>query len=122
MTTPTQAAEERRAEIVRLADMIARDVAEIDDRTSPEDWPEAMLVTPDELKSIVIYRLQVALTAREEVGWEHWHKLVDAIPDYEWPSPNIYGEWKKSEKVSFVERVVRDHLVALASRPGVEKE
>jgi hypothetical protein len=66
-----------------------------------------------------ITALTAALAAREEVDWEHWHKLVDAIPDYEWPSANIHGEWKKSDKVSFVERVVRDHMAALAARPGV---
>lgn len=32
---------------------IIRDVAELPDRTSPEDWPEAMLVTADELRTIL---------------------------------------------------------------------
>jgi hypothetical protein len=36
-----------------LADTIVREVAELPDRTSPADWPEAMLVTADELRSIV---------------------------------------------------------------------
>jgi hypothetical protein len=36
-----------------VAEMVARDVAELGDRTSPDDWPEAMLVTADELTIIV---------------------------------------------------------------------
>ncbi len=36
-----------------LAQTIVRDVAELPDRTSPDDWPEAMLVTSEELHSIV---------------------------------------------------------------------
>jgi hypothetical protein len=41
-----------------LADLICRDVAELPDRNSPADWPEAMLVTRDELRSIVLAALQ----------------------------------------------------------------
>lgn len=36
-----------------LADRIVLRVAELPDRTSPDDWPEAMLVTADELRAIV---------------------------------------------------------------------
>jgi hypothetical protein len=36
-----------------LACLIVRDVAELPDRTSPEDQPDMMLVTADELRSIV---------------------------------------------------------------------
>lgn len=36
---------------------IVRDVAELPDRTSPEDWPEAMLVTGEELIEIMWTRL-----------------------------------------------------------------
>lgn len=36
-----------------IADLIVRSVAELPDRTSPEDWPEAMIVTDAELRSIV---------------------------------------------------------------------
>lgn len=38
---------------MRLIDNVIRDVAELPDRTSPEDWPEAMLVTADELRMIL---------------------------------------------------------------------
>lgn len=36
-----------------LAIEIVQRVAELPDRTSPDDWPEAMLVTSDELRTIV---------------------------------------------------------------------
>ncbi len=34
-------------------DAIVRDIAELPDRTSPPEWPEAMLVTADELRTIL---------------------------------------------------------------------
>ena len=34
-------------------DEVIRDIAEMDDRDSPPEWPEAMLVTADELKEII---------------------------------------------------------------------
>ncbi len=37
----------------RVVDQIVRDVAELPDRTSPEDQPDMMLVTADELTLIV---------------------------------------------------------------------
>lgn len=36
-----------------LVDRIVQRVAELPDRASPDDWPEAMLVTADELRTIV---------------------------------------------------------------------
>lgn len=36
---------------------IIRDVAELPDRTSPEDWPDAMLVEPVELNDILVSHL-----------------------------------------------------------------
>lgn len=42
-----------RDDITRLADKIVRDVAELPDRDSPEDWPEAMIVTGEELHMII---------------------------------------------------------------------
>lgn len=36
------------------ADWIVREVAELPDRNSPTDWPDAMLVTADELRSIIL--------------------------------------------------------------------
>lgn len=41
-----------------VAARVVQDVAELPDRTSPDDWPEAMLVTADELTAIVERALQ----------------------------------------------------------------
>lgn len=43
------------------ADAAVQAVAELPDRTSPDDWPEAMLVTADELRAIVKQALVAAL-------------------------------------------------------------
>ncbi len=40
-----------------IATQIVRDVAELPDRTSPEDQPDMMLVTSDELTAIVLSSL-----------------------------------------------------------------
>lgn len=37
---------------------VIRDVAELPDRSSPPDWPDAMLVTADELRTIIESRLE----------------------------------------------------------------
>lgn len=46
---------------------ICRDVAELPDRDSPEDWPEAMLVTADELHCILVNRLTALRSNHDEV-------------------------------------------------------
>lgn len=43
-----------------VASLVIRDVAELPNRTSPEDWPEAMLVTAEELENILRARLSAA--------------------------------------------------------------
>lgn len=50
----------RNARHERIADYICQDVAELPDRTSPADQPEMMLVTRDELYSIICYALERA--------------------------------------------------------------
>lgn len=53
-----------------IATTVCRQVAELPDRNSPEDWPEAMLVTADELHMIVREALGAAAPAQEaEDGW-----------------------------------------------------
>lgn len=42
-----------------IVENIIRDVAELPDRTSPEDWPDAMLVTADELDEILQRHLNI---------------------------------------------------------------
>ena len=49
---------------------ICQRVSELPDRNSPEDWPEAMLVTADELSMIVADELHNAgAVAAEPTGW-----------------------------------------------------
>lgn len=43
---------------------VLSDVAELPDRTSPDDEPDMMLVTAEELKIILCTRLSEALTSR----------------------------------------------------------
>lgn len=46
----------------QIASAICKDVSELEDRNSPADWPEAMLVTADELRTIVLAQLENAAT------------------------------------------------------------
>ena len=43
-----------------IAAAIAQEVAELPDRTSPDDWPEAMLVTAEELMLICEREIEAA--------------------------------------------------------------
>ena len=43
----------KRNNLATTEDEIIRHVAELPDRSSPEDWPEAMLVTENELRKII---------------------------------------------------------------------
>ena len=45
---------EANARIDNIAARVCRSVAELPDRDSPEGWPEAMLVTHEELHAIVL--------------------------------------------------------------------
>ncbi len=51
-----------RARLEARIDRIVQRVAEMPDRTSPEDWPEAMLVTSKELHDICADELSEVLT------------------------------------------------------------
>lgn len=46
-----------------VANAVAKRVAELSDRSSPDDWPEAMLVTAEELIFIVQDELHEAFSA-----------------------------------------------------------
>lgn len=54
----TVAAKARRETLIAS---IVNDVAELPDRTSPDDWPDAMLVTADELRNIMVARIPLLL-------------------------------------------------------------
>lgn len=59
LTAAPPAATFDREEVAKVADLIVRDVAELPDRTSPDDWPEAMLVTGEELHALIVERFSV---------------------------------------------------------------
>lgn len=48
---------------VAIADRVVRLVGEMDDRTSPEDWPEAMLVTGEELHAFILLAFETETEA-----------------------------------------------------------
>lgn len=73
-------AHEPSTDVVEAADVAERvvlDVSELPDRTSPADWPDAMLVTADELHAIVAEHATAAIAAMrpesERVGIVAWH-------------------------------------------------
>jgi len=76
-------------EAMEAAQRIAQEVAELPDRTSPDDWPEAMLVTTDELIAIVAR----ALLQQREAIIEEWLDcaMVDALME----GPALKG-WNRS--------------------------
>lgn len=49
------------SEFDQFVNAVLRDVAELPDRTRPDDAPEIMLVTSEELKTILCARLNEAL-------------------------------------------------------------
>lgn len=59
------------AEPSAIADRICNEVAELGDRNSPEDWPEAMLVTHAELHAIVVDALADQPTGATENRIDH---------------------------------------------------
>jgi hypothetical protein len=52
------------SEFDQFVNAVLREVAELPDRTSPDDEPDMMLVTADELKTIICTRLNEALSSR----------------------------------------------------------
>ena len=61
-----------------IATSVCRAVSELPDRNSPQDWPEAMLVTGDELHQIVgdsVIDRQQRNRLAEPVAWRHSRTL-----------------------------------------------
>lgn len=64
-----------------IAAAVCQRVAELPDRNSPEDWPEAMLVTGQELIDVVTCELEQAQAAPQGVvAWMH-PETLDVIHD-----------------------------------------
>jgi hypothetical protein len=51
-----------RDDLSQIADLIVRDVCELPDRTSPDDWPEALLVTSEELHTLIVEQFAEAFS------------------------------------------------------------
>lgn len=61
---------------------IAVAVSELPDRTSPDDWPEHMLVTASELSLIIEARILPELESAFESGKEEGADLIRFSPEY----------------------------------------
>lgn len=63
-----------------IAAAVCQRVAELDDRSSPADWPEAMLVTQDELQTILFEELAAALPAAPAKAADALQRSAFAVP------------------------------------------
>lgn len=70
-----------------IAEQVVQIVAELPDRTSPDDWPEAMLVTADELRDIVSDAVLAA------PAWDRPPEALDAKVVRGWMTA-AYVRWK----------------------------
>ena len=77
-------------------DNVLRDVAELPDRNSPEDWPEAMLVTGDELRQIIVthapaepMNAQPLEALRANHQWHIDHDEDDGYPGSDLEATNL---------------------------------
>lgn len=82
-----------REEIERIADKICLSVAEIPDRFSPEDQPEMMLVTPAELRVIILQALEdsheqtIQAVAKLAEALAPFRKQIETVDDSGFGSP-----------------------------------
>lgn len=60
-----------------LADKLVLDVCELPDRTSPEDWPEALLVTSEELHAMAMTAFETVARGARNTALEEAAFLVD---------------------------------------------
>ena len=65
---------------VKVIERFITDVAELPDRTSPDDWPDAMLVTADELRGLLT-PMVAALSAMQGDGW----RGIESAPKQQFP-------------------------------------
>lgn len=70
--------------IEQVIERVVREVAELPDRTSPEDWPAAMLVTSEELAAVIATHLRTLLAERDRL-----QGLVKEVLDYTKPPDNF---------------------------------
>ncbi len=89
--TEIQPAVEPAITVEYIVEHIIRDVAELPDRTSPEEWPEAMIVTGDELERIVTDHVAPALAQRDQ-----WLANTNSAADREASIAAALLNWSRS--------------------------
>lgn len=88
-----------------IAAEVCRTVAELPDRNSPEDWPEAMLVTADELRSIVMAALSTNAGEAAPAATMPTDEQIIAVWNA-WPRQSISS---RAKAVEFFRAVVAAH-------------
>lgn len=109
-----------------IAGLICRAVAELPDRNSPEDWPEAMLVTHKELRAIVLDALASPASATPAVQQSELELKgpadFDHLTPLSWDADyrDLWLRWQAAEANKMIYR--RAWLsVAPAARPRFAK-
>lgn len=94
-----------------IANQVCQSVAELPDRDSPPDWPQAMLVTSDELRNIVLNAINDAAPQAQpadalDVAFEAVRKRFCKLPRYSFlldgkgnvrRVPSFTGNWVEFE-------------------------
>ncbi len=88
---------------------IIRDVCELPDRTSPDDWPEVMLVTPEELTIILERHLA---QAGRPVDREAIARIIEP-----WQEPIGPDALAKADAIAALPTIGRDGWLDIASAP-----
>lgn len=72
------------SDLRELEDELCRDAAELPDRTSPDDYPDMLLLTPEELIGFLrVYGAAVRAEAESVPTWDDERtKLIEALQEY----------------------------------------
>lgn len=101
-----------------LAERICTDVAELGDRNSPADWPEAMLVTRAELHTIVIAALS---EEQRPAAWNDGKTaaLVNALRD---TAVEYHATQQLRERIAHLVRPIAQQIAQALTRPAYLSE
>lgn len=89
----------------KVAAQIVRGVAELPDRTSPEDSPMMMLVSEDEL-------FDIAIAALREAGWGAERELLQG-----WLGQVEHGDWRNGSRRLSATLIAADTRALLSAAP-----
>ena len=115
-TAPTPAGASWTEAVAKAADEIVRDACELTDRTSPEDWPEALLITGQELHDLITGRF-ATLNAAPAAGGVGWKPAHDDIADCVWEAVN---EARTSKVIAESSAIFRRELLRDVVRDCVD--